>query len=64
LAFGVADEGRVRNLAARLDELGIAHGGVQPAMVKIKLPFVEGPDGIQFGFYVMDRPKSAGVDAR
>jgi catechol 2,3-dioxygenase-like lactoylglutathione lyase family enzyme len=52
LAFGVADEGAVRAIAARLDAHGIAHGGVQPALVEVKLPFVEGPDGILFGFYV------------
>ena len=27
-------------------------GGVQPALVGVKLPFVEGPDGILLGFYV------------
>jgi catechol 2,3-dioxygenase-like lactoylglutathione lyase family enzyme len=55
LAFGVPDEAAVRDMAARLDQLGITHGGVQPALVKFKLPFVEGPDGIQFGFYVTDQ---------
>ena len=51
-AFGVPDEATVRRIADRLDDLGIAHGGVQPALVEVKLPFVEGPDGILFGFYV------------
>jgi catechol 2,3-dioxygenase-like lactoylglutathione lyase family enzyme len=56
-AFGVPDEATVRSIAARLDERRIAHGGVQPALVAVKLPFVEGPDGILFGFYVTgDRP--------
>ena len=55
LAFGMPDEAAVRDMAARLDQRAIAHGGVQPAMVGVKLPFVEGPDGIQFGFYVMDQ---------
>jgi catechol 2,3-dioxygenase-like lactoylglutathione lyase family enzyme len=56
-AFGVPDEGAARAIAARLDERGIRHGGVQPALVAVKLPFVEGPDGILFGFYVTgDRP--------
>ena len=54
-AFGVPDEATVRDIAARLDARGISHGGVQPAMVKVKLPFVEGPDGILFGFYVRER---------
>jgi catechol 2,3-dioxygenase-like lactoylglutathione lyase family enzyme len=51
-AFGVPDEATVRDIATRLDARGIGHGGVQPAMVNVKLPFVEGPDGILFGFYV------------
>lgn len=55
LAFGLADEDAVRRMAARLDDHGISHGGVQPALVKVKLPFVEGPEGIQFGFYAMDQ---------
>jgi catechol 2,3-dioxygenase-like lactoylglutathione lyase family enzyme len=56
-AFGVPDEATVRRIAARLDRRRIAHGGVQPALVAVKLPFVEGPDGILFGFYVTgDRP--------
>ncbi|MDB5704083.1 MAG: glyoxalase-like domain protein [Sphingomonas bacterium] len=53
-AFGVPDEAMVRSIAARLDARGIVHGGVQPALVKVKLPFVEGPDGILFGFYVKE----------
>jgi catechol 2,3-dioxygenase-like lactoylglutathione lyase family enzyme len=58
-AFGVPDEATVRRIAARLDERRIPHGGVQPALVAVKLPFVEGPDGILFGFYVTgDRPRS------
>ncbi|MEA3003054.1 MAG: hypothetical protein QOH81_1842 [Sphingomonadales bacterium] len=55
LAFGVPDEAAIRRIAARLDARGIAHGGVQPALVEVKLPFVEGPDGILFGFYVKAR---------
>jgi catechol 2,3-dioxygenase-like lactoylglutathione lyase family enzyme len=54
LAFGVPDEATVGHIAARLDKRGIAHGGVQPALFKVKLPFVEGPDGILFGFYVKE----------
>ena len=53
-AFGVPDEAAVRGIAERLDERGIGHAGVQPALVKVKLPFVEGPDGILFGFYVKE----------
>jgi catechol 2,3-dioxygenase-like lactoylglutathione lyase family enzyme len=53
-AFGVPDEATVRHIAARLDDRGIVHGGVRPALVKVKLPFVEGPDGILFGFYVKE----------
>jgi len=61
LAFGMPDEAGVRAIAARLDARGIAHGGVQPALVKVKLPFVEGPDGIQFGFYVIDQHPAEGL---
>jgi catechol 2,3-dioxygenase-like lactoylglutathione lyase family enzyme len=57
-AFGVPDEATIHTIAARLDARGIRHGGVQPAMVKLKLPFVEGPDGILFGFYVKEAIRS------
>jgi catechol 2,3-dioxygenase-like lactoylglutathione lyase family enzyme len=62
LAFGVPDETAVRSIAERLDRRGIAHGGVQPALVDVKLPFVEGPDGILFGVYV--KAEGAPKDAR
>jgi catechol 2,3-dioxygenase-like lactoylglutathione lyase family enzyme len=62
LAFGVPDETAVRSIAERLDGRGSAHGGVQPALVEVKLPFVEGPDGILFGFYV--KAEGALNDAR
>lgn len=55
LAFGAPDAPTVERMAARLEARGIPHGGVQPALVEIKLPFVEGPDGIQFGFYVVNQ---------
>jgi catechol 2,3-dioxygenase-like lactoylglutathione lyase family enzyme len=55
LAFGVADEDAVVRIAADLDARNIPHGGVQPALVQVKLPFVEGPDGILFGFYVKEQ---------
>jgi catechol 2,3-dioxygenase-like lactoylglutathione lyase family enzyme len=55
-AFGVPDEQSAHRIAAGLDARGIVHGGVQPALVKVKLPFVEGPDGILFGFYVTGQP--------
>jgi catechol 2,3-dioxygenase-like lactoylglutathione lyase family enzyme len=59
-AFGVPDEETVVRLAAHLDACGVPHGGVQTALVKVKLPFVQGPDGILFGFYVMDRGSPGG----
>ena len=52
-AFGVPDEAAIRQIEERLDARGIAHGGVQPALVEVKLPFVDGPDGILVGFYVV-----------
>lgn len=52
-AFGVPDEAALRMIEARLDERGIAHGGVQPALTQVKLPFVEDPDGHLIGFYVV-----------
>jgi catechol 2,3-dioxygenase-like lactoylglutathione lyase family enzyme len=63
-AFGVPDGATVRRIAARCDARGIPHGGVQLAMVKVKLPFVQGPDGILFGFYVKEAtgPEPQGAD--
>jgi catechol 2,3-dioxygenase-like lactoylglutathione lyase family enzyme len=52
-AFGVPDEETVREMERRLDERGVRHGGVQKALVGIKLPFVEDPDGHLLGFYVV-----------
>lgn len=52
-AFGVPDAEEIRRIEARLNERSIAHGGVQPAMVEVKLPFVEDPDGHLLGFYVI-----------
>jgi hypothetical protein len=35
----------------------VKHGGIQPALVGIKLPFVQDPDGHLLGFYVIgERP--------
>ncbi len=65
-AFAVPDEETAHRLASGLDARGIPHGGVQPALVKVKLPFVAGPDGILLGFYVTDqapgsRPEPQGI---
>jgi catechol 2,3-dioxygenase-like lactoylglutathione lyase family enzyme len=43
------------DLEAELNRRGIAHGGVQPAFVDVKLPFVHDPDGHLIGFYVIHR---------
>jgi catechol 2,3-dioxygenase-like lactoylglutathione lyase family enzyme len=52
LAIGLPSSRDVVNLADELDRRGIQHGGVQDALVEIKLPFVRDPDGHLIGFYV------------
>ncbi len=55
LSFGVPDESTIRQLEARFDSKGIKHGGVHPAFVGLKLPFVEDPDGHLIGFFMVGR---------
>jgi catechol 2,3-dioxygenase-like lactoylglutathione lyase family enzyme len=50
MALPSADD--VRALCAELDRRGIAHGGIRSALVDVKLPFVQDPDGHLVGFYV------------
>jgi catechol 2,3-dioxygenase-like lactoylglutathione lyase family enzyme len=52
-SIGLPSARAVTDLAAELDRRGIRHGGVQPAFVEVKLPFVRDPDGHLIGFYVM-----------
>jgi catechol 2,3-dioxygenase-like lactoylglutathione lyase family enzyme len=52
-SIGLPSAQAVTALAAELDRRGIAHGGVQPAFVEVKLPFVHDPDGHLIGFYVI-----------
>ena len=52
-SFGMPDEQAIDAMAARLDQRGIAHGGVQKALAGVKLPFVEDPDGHLLGFYMI-----------
>ncbi len=52
-AIGCRSAAQVRELKEKLDERGIANGGIQDAFVQIKLPFVEDPDGHLVGFYVV-----------
>jgi catechol 2,3-dioxygenase-like lactoylglutathione lyase family enzyme len=54
-SLGLPTSRDVVNLAAELDRRGIRHGGVQDALVEIKLPFVNDPDGHLIGFYVKPR---------
>lgn len=54
-SIGLPSAGAVSALAAELDRRGIAHGGIQPAFVDVKLPFVHDPDGHLIGFYVIHR---------
>ncbi len=54
-SIGVTSAQAVADLAAELDRRGIAHDGVQPAFVEVKLPFVHDPDGHLIGFYVIHR---------
>jgi len=56
-SFGVPDETTVRQLETAFNAKGVKHGGIQPALVGIKLPFVQDPDGHLLGFYVIgERP--------
>jgi catechol 2,3-dioxygenase-like lactoylglutathione lyase family enzyme len=52
-AVGCRSAEEIYELKERLDERGIANGGIQDAFVQIKLPFVEDPDGHLIGFYVV-----------
>jgi catechol 2,3-dioxygenase-like lactoylglutathione lyase family enzyme len=52
-SIGVPSSEAILALAAELDRRGIAHGGVQDAMVGVKLPFVHDPDDHLIGFYVV-----------
>jgi catechol 2,3-dioxygenase-like lactoylglutathione lyase family enzyme len=52
-SIGLPSARTVTDLATELDRRGIRHGGVQPAFVEVKLPFVHDPDGHVIGFYVM-----------
>jgi catechol 2,3-dioxygenase-like lactoylglutathione lyase family enzyme len=52
ISFGLPSSHDVVALAAELDRRGVDHGGIQDALVEIKLPFVRDPDGHLIGFYV------------
>jgi catechol 2,3-dioxygenase-like lactoylglutathione lyase family enzyme len=54
-SIGLPSRQDVLSLAEELDRRGIRHGGVQDALVEIKLPFVNDPDGHLIGFYVKPR---------
>jgi catechol 2,3-dioxygenase-like lactoylglutathione lyase family enzyme len=51
-SLGLPSSRDVINLAEELDRRGISHGGLQDAMVEVKLPFVADPDGHLISFYV------------
>ena len=50
VAFGVADRSELEKWARRLDELGIAHGGIKDAAYGSGLSFRD-PDGIALEFF-------------
>lgn len=50
-SIGMKSADEIRELAATLDRHGVPHGGVQDALVGIKLPFVQIHDGHLIGFY-------------
>jgi catechol 2,3-dioxygenase-like lactoylglutathione lyase family enzyme len=52
-SLGLPSSRDVVSLAEDLDRRGISHGGVQDAMVEVKLPSVVDPDGHLIGFYVL-----------
>jgi catechol 2,3-dioxygenase-like lactoylglutathione lyase family enzyme len=60
-SLGLPSSQDIRNLADELDRRGIQHGGVQDAMVEIKLPLVHDPDGHLIGFYV--KPHETSVES-
>ncbi|MFP5369566.1 MAG: VOC family protein [Actinomycetes bacterium] len=53
LSFAVADRGALQAAAARLDELGIPHGGVKDLGRALLLEFRD-PDGIALELYTND----------
>jgi len=50
VSFGVADRGELEKWARRLDELGIAHGGIKDAAYGSGVSFRD-PDGIALEFF-------------
>ncbi len=50
VAFGCADRGELEKQARRLDELGIAHGGIKDATYGSGVSFRD-PDGIALEFF-------------
>jgi glyoxylase I family protein len=50
VSFGVADRAELEKWARRLDELGIAHGGIKDAAYGSGLSFRD-PDGIALEFF-------------
>ena len=50
VGFGVADRGELENWQARLDELGVTHGGIVDAHYGSGLSFRD-PDGITLEFF-------------
>jgi catechol 2,3-dioxygenase-like lactoylglutathione lyase family enzyme len=58
-SIGVPDEKTIRELAERLDELGIDHGGVHRTTVGWILPMTHDPDGHEVRFYSMDVQQDA-----
>jgi catechol 2,3-dioxygenase-like lactoylglutathione lyase family enzyme len=54
-SIGLPSPDDISSLATELDRRGVAHGGVQPALVGVKLPFVNDPDGHLISFYVKPR---------
>ena len=53
-SIGVPTEADVRALAARLDRLGLTHGGVHRTTVGWILPMLRDPDGHEVRFYTTD----------
>ncbi|GAA5132600.1 VOC family protein [Pseudonocardia adelaidensis] len=58
-AYGVPDRPGIEALAARLDELGLPHGGVHRASEGWILPMLHDPDGHEVRFYPHARHEDA-----
>ena len=58
-SFGVPDLAGIQEVASRLDDLGLSHGGVHRASEGWILPMLHDPDGHEVRFYTHARHEDA-----